>query len=442
MKRKHIYILWLLLLIFFSCKQNEKEKDINAAWISNAVNSMTVLMVHDITNPPLASRFFAYSTLAGYEIVSQNNPSLPSLRGILINYPVIPEVQLNENYNYRIAAIYAILEVAGRMQPSGSKLDSTKAAFTEYLLKGGFSENKINISQQYAIIVADSILMYAKRDGYSAISIYPRYTPVNGDSYWQPTPPAYMAALEPYFNKVQTFYNTSSQIDGLNILKPSVFSLSKQSEFYRLMHEVYEESKTLTQEKKDIANFWDCNPFALLDNGHLQIGVKKISPGAHWMGIVSLVCNQSNISFDSTMLVHTITATAMMDAFILCWQKKYESSRVRPETAIRKNIDLDWKPLLQTPPFPEFPSGHSVVSYCSAEILSHFFGDSLSFADNVELPYGLPVRKFLSFRQAANEAAISRFYGGIHYMDGIEEGKKMGIAHSKIVLNKLTDKNR
>ena len=137
------------------------------------------------------------------------------------------------------------------------------------------------------------------------------------------------------------------------------------------------------------------------------------------------------------MQVHTVVAIGLMDGFIGCWHEKYHSNRIRPETAIRQTVDPNWQPLLQTPPFPEYLSGHSVISSASAEILTHFFGNDFLYTDSVEVSYGLPPRHFTSFQQAANEAAISRFYGGIHFMDAIENGLVVGRQIGKQVITRL-----
>jgi hypothetical protein len=127
------------------------------------------------------------------------------------------------------------------------------------------------------------------------------------------------------------------------------------------------------------------------------------------------------------MLIYTSISIGLMDAFICCWDEKYRTNRIRPETAIRKYIDPAWTPLLQTPPFPEYLSGHSVISASSATILTQFFGDKFHYTDSVEISYGLPARSFNSFNEAAIEAGVSRYYGGIHFMDAIDEGRKQGI---------------
>lgn len=194
---------------------------------------------------------------------------------------------------------------------------------------------------------------------------------------------------------------------------------------------------SLSDDHQLIASFWDCNPFAVQENGHLLIGLKKISPGAHWLGITGIACEKEKKSFDETLHIYTMVSVGLMDAFICCWDEKYRSNRIRPETAIRKYIDVKWMPLIQTPPFPEYLSGHSVISASSAAILTHFFGDHFNYTDNVEVRYGLPARSFNSFREAAKEAAVSRFYGGIHFMDAVDNGFQQGEKVGEWVLGKL-----
>ena len=175
-----------------------------------------------------------------------------------------------------------------------------------------------------------------------------------------------------------------------------------------------------------MAQFWDCNPYVSVTRGHLMFATKKITPGAHWIGITKIACNKSGYDFDDTVYAYTKTSIAIADAFISCWDEKYRSNLIRPETLINEHIDDSWKPVLQTPPFPEYSSGHSVASGAAAVALTDIFGDNFAFDDDTELPYGLPVRSFSSFNEASAEAAISRMYGGIHYRAAIEQGLKQG----------------
>ena len=117
---------------------------------------------------------------------------------------------------------------------------------------------------------------------------------------------------------------------------------------------------------------------------------------------------------------------SLFDSFISCWDEKWRSILVRPETLINQHYDEEWLPLLQTPPFPEYTSGHSVISRAAAKALTNLYGDNFQFTDTTEVAYGLPTRKYNSFFEASEEAAISRLYGGIHYRMAIEEGVSQG----------------
>jgi hypothetical protein len=429
-KRNIILLIFFVafLFLFQSCKRKEKSIELSNKDINNVITKMTDIMVHDVTNPPLAARFFSYACLAGYEVASENDSSIISMYGVLNDYPVIKKPQV-KNYSYQLSGLLAMMATAKKMQPSGSLLEDFENHFLDSLKNEGLSQEIIDSSKSYALEISKQLLAYAKADKYSATTDYPRYTPVKGDGYWYPTPPAFFAAVEPYFNTLRSF-----TLDSASQFKPDPpvsFSAQKNSPFYKLMMENYQTNGvSLSEEQRAIASFWDCNPFAMEDNGHLMVGLKKISPGAHWLGITGIACAKTNKSFDESMKIFTTVSIGLMDAFMCCWDEKYRSNRIRPETAIRKYIDPNWQPLLQTPPFPEYLSGHSVVSSASAAILTNFFGDNFSFTDSVEVAYGLPPRNFTSFQHAAQEAAISRFYGGIHFMDainnGLTQGKKVG----------------
>lgn len=169
----------------------------------------------------------------------------------------------------------------------------------------------------------------------------------------------------------------------------------------------------------------------------MAMGVKKISPGGHWIGITGIAAQKAGLSWEETLYIHALVGMSLHDAFVSCWKAKYHSDRIRPESAINKYLDQQWRPLLQTPPFPEYTSGHSVISTTSAHVLTHYFGDRFSFMDTSEVLFGLPERGFESFLQASGEAAISRLYGGIHFRDAIEEGVKQGEKIGQFIIRKI-----
>ena len=415
-------------------KRADKTPDISPSMIGNVTSQMTDVMVHDVTNPPLGARFYSYACLAGYEIVAQNDTAYKSMHGILNGFPEIKRTEEVKQYSYQLAAIIAMLETAKKMQPSGKLiLAKYQDQFVDSCKTLGFSDEVIAGSKAYAIDISTQILKYAKADKYNLISNFPRYEASEVKGSWFPTPPGYFPPVEPYFKTVRPF-----TLDSASQFKPAPpvpFSEEKSSAFYKLMKLNYDDKAD--GENRVTAAFWDCNPFALENRGHLMVGMKKISPGAHWLGITDIACQQSKAGFGKTLLITTTVAIGLMDGFMACWDEKYRSNRIRPETAIRKYIDPNWTPYLQTPPFPEYLSGHSVVSSASAVILTHYFGDNFEYTDTVEERFGLKARKFKSFIAAAQELGLSRFYGGIHFMDAIENGQKQGFEVGKWVLKTL-----
>jgi hypothetical protein len=222
---------------------------------------------------------------------------------------------------------------------------------------------------------------------------------------------------------------------------PYEFSLEENSPFYQEMMEVYKVVKDVDEEKKAIASFWDCNPYVMNITGHVMFATKKITPGGHWMGITKIASILDSADLMKSSHAYTKTSIALADGFISCWDEKYRSNLIRPETIINRNIDQNWTPTLQTPPFPEYTSGHSVISTAAANALTDVFGDNFSFVDSTEVKYGLPSRKFNSFIEASQEAAISRLYGGIHYRRAIEEGVWQGNKIGDLLRKKLQFKN-
>ncbi|MEK6477480.1 vanadium-dependent haloperoxidase [Catalinimonas sp. 4WD22] len=437
--RAYILSLWMGIMAF-GCTQEQAElPELRNEDIRRLMAKVTEVMVHDVTNPPLAARFFAYINLSGYEVMVQHvhaghDSTLQSMAGVLNEFPEITKPDI-EGHSPSLSALLAMMETAQKIQPSGSMIEAYEQQFLDSCKRLGYSEEVIAQSKNYAQDISKQVLAYVKNDRYREISNYPKYTPLEGKGHWYPTPPAYFAAVEPHFNTVRPL--TMDSASQFKPAPPAEFSEDKDSPYFQMLMEVYEEGESLPQEHRRIASFWDCNPFAMQNNGHLMVGLKKISPGAHWMGITSIACEKANKSFSESVKLHTVVAVGLMDAFISCWDEKYRSNRIRPETAIRKYIDPTWEPLLQTPPFPEYTSGHSTISGASAYILTYYLGDNFSYTDDVEVGYGIPARDFTSFMAAAKEAAVSRLYGGIHYRDANENGTAQGLKVGEWVINTI-----
>lgn len=425
--------LSFLFFLAWACNK-PKPAEISGREIDKVIGQMTELMIHDVSNPPLAMRFYSYACVGAYAVYSKHDPKTPQILQQLTDFPSLPSIDFT-NSDPALASVFTMMDISSRMQPSGGMMKAWKQKYVDSLTNAGFDEQILKQSQEIANAVVPIIISYAKADRYNKISNFPRYTPKKVEGTWYPTPPGYFPAVEPYFSTIRPYTIVDSALDSLEIQAPIAYSSAKNSSFTQAAREVYMAGKS--KEEQKIAAFWDCNPFALSENGHLLIGVKKISPGAHWMGIAGIACAQKKLAFGPSLLVRTVLSLGLMDAFWICWREKYHSNRIRPETAIRKLIDPTWKPFLQTPPFPEYPSGHSTVSTTAATLLTHLIGDNHAYTDTVETRYGIAARSFRSFHQAAEEASISRFYGGIHFKDGITAGQDQGKKLGKYLLNKF-----
>ncbi len=429
--RQGLLLLTAIILFSFQGQSNDnwKEKTENAVYIHRAVKQMTDVMVYDIYSPPVASRTYAYLSIAGYETLAAGDPAYQSLAGQLKGLKTLPKPQPGKEYSYTIAAVQAILTVGKALVISEEKVSAFYDAITKELKASGIPETVFDNSVGFGKEIAKHILDWASQDNYKQTRTFTKYSVNDVPAYWKPTPPAYMAAVEPHWNKIRTFLIDSAQ--QFKPAPPTTFSTEKESKFYKEALAVMDIGVNLTKEQKEIASFWDCNPFKMNVNGHVMYASKKISPGGHWMNINRLACQKSGLSPLQSAEAYACLAITIADAFISCWDEKYRSLVIRPESYINKYIDGAWMPLLQTPPFPEYTSGHSVLSSASAVMMTKLFGDNFSFADSTEVEFGIPVRHFTSFKQAAQEAAISRFYGGIHYMpsinNGLDEGQKIGL---------------
>ncbi|RPG29963.1 MAG: phosphatase PAP2 family protein [Muricauda sp. TMED12] len=437
--KKRISLIAVLLLVLASCQKKQEPIEITSEEYHASVDKVIEIMIHDIFSPPVASRIFAYPNIAAYEIIAKNNDTYKSLAGQVTGLESIPDPKNDENINYEMASLIAQMELSKRLIFSEEKMESFRDSL--YMVWTKKNEATFNASKEYGLEVANFIGEWMDKDNYKETRTMPKFSVDSDDpSRWQPTPPAYMNGIEPHWEKIRPFAIDSAQ--QFKPIPPPEFSMEKDSDFYKEVMEVYEVRKDMIGkgDKSDeiaIAQFWDCNPYVSVTRGHLMFATKKITPGAHWIGIAKIASRKTDADFAKTVYAYTKTSIAIADAFISCWDEKYRSNLIRPETVINEYIDDSWEPVLQTPPFPEYTSGHSVVSGAAAIALTDIFGDNFAFDDDTEVAYGLPVRSYASFNQASDEAALSRMYGGIHYRAAIEVGIKQGRDLGKFVVDKL-----
>jgi hypothetical protein len=318
---------------------------------------------------------------------------------------------------------------------SRARTDSLRSALRDRFRNDGVSADVVDRSVAYGEAVAKHILDWAAKDNYKESRGYPKFTVTSERGRWVPTPPGYMDAVEPNWAILRPMV-----MDSASQLRPEAplpFDSTANSAFMNEAREVYDASKKLTDDQRDLVMFWDDNAFVMNVRGHAMFATKKMSPGAHWMGIAATAARMAGANLVEASEAYARTAIALSEGFLSCWDEKFRSNVIRPETYITRYIDEAWQPLLQTPPFPEYTSGHSVISNAAATVLSDQFGETFAYTDSTELEYGLTVRSFKSFKEAAEEAAVSRLYGGIHYRKAIEQGTVQGRRVGELVVQRV-----
>ncbi len=433
MSYKYVWVVFSLLLIA-ACQppasSDYQAKANNPEFLHAGIRRVIDIIRHDIFAPPVASRIYAYTTIAGYEAMVPGFPEYQSLAGQITGLTPAPAPEAGKEYCYPLAGANAVLVLGKALVFSEGDVDDLKEQVLEDFKKLNMPKAVYERSMAHGEAVAKHILAWSKGDNYAQTRSAPKFTiDTKKDDRWEPTPPTYDPALEPHWRSIRPWVLDSAA--QFRADPPVPFSAKKGSEFYKQAYEVYEIGNKIQPEQEATAWYWDDNPFATKVSGHFSYAVKKISPAGHWMNIVAQVSRQSKTDIMGASEAYVKVACGVADAFIACWNEKYTSNLIRPETYINRYIVAAdkgeiWKPLIQTPPFPEHTSGHSTISAAAASVLTNLFGDNYTFTDSTEVQFGLPVRSFSSFHEAANQVGISRLYGGIHYRRGNEAGLKHG----------------
>ena len=431
MKKTIVLISCYLLVAFLGCRQSNHSK-IDLQNIQNECErNLTEVIVHDIFSPPVSSRIYAYCNLAFYEAASLNEPTFHSLTNQLKGFDSV-NTNKYPKANFDAAAVIAFYTTAKALvfskETINTKLDIFLNNFKEATQENIFEESVLLGKE-----ISSIILKRAATDNYKLTRGMPKYSVFTDNTNWQQTPPDYFDAIEPNWKLIKPLLlDSASQFKPISPIK---YQLEKNSLFFKEMMDVYNKSKTINALEDTIAHFWDDNPFVTNHKGHFTFATKKTTPVGHWMGIISIL--SKNKSNTERAYMFASASVVVFDAFIACWEEKYRSQKIRPVTAIRTAVDENWEPLLQTPPFPEYPSGHSVISNAAAMVIENYIGKNVSFTDTTEKEYLGLVRSFKGIAQAADEAGISRFYGGIHFMSAINEGKKQGFQIGQYYIEKI-----
>lgn len=372
-------------------------------------------------SPPVASRAFGYLGITAYETLASGDPQLTTLAGQVNDFTPVPPRVVGEAYDDAVVMQAALSSAAsklfGNTGPTGQRALKRMTEKLSAQVSAGAAADVVARSEAYGNALAAHILVWAAGDGGETVENmgFPlEYALQEGPAHWVPTSliNQQQKPLLPKWGQNRTFVLTSGAECGLP--PPPAYSEEKGSDFYKEAYEVYEAVKTLTSEHRAIARFWSDDPML------------SPTPPGHWIVIAlnELERHKAGAIEHADLLARL--GITLADAFIGCWHQKFAYDLVRPVTYIRRVIDPKWEPILITPPFPEYPSGHSTQSGAAATVLTAFFGENHAFTDTTHEKDKLPNRSFGSFWEASEEAGISRLYGGIHFRAAIDRGLDQG----------------
>lgn len=437
-------ILAFCALFFTACKNDSYPKVNNPNYQTDAANpeymhrslqTLTYTVKHDIFPPMIAARIYAYSHIAAYEAMIAANPKgkNTSLAGQLNGLAELPKAPAGATICTPVAALKAYMKVGKMLTFTPDSIDAFEAKVMSEFKQMGVPREVFEASVALGDTIGGAVLAWAKKDNYAQTRSMPKYTvKTKNPATWKPTMPDYADAIEPNWNKIRPMFMDSAA--QFKPIPPTKYDSIKGSKFYQEAYEVYKSVQDSTPERIATGWYWDDSPMAVSNSGHVNFVRKKITPGGHWLHITMYLVRAEKFDFATTTEAYLRVALGLFDGFISCWDEKYRSEVVRPETYIGQFISPHWTPIIVTPAFPEYTSGHSVISGASAAILTDIFGDKKAFTDSTEVQFGMPPRSFNSFNEAAEQAAISRFYAGIHYMPAIKIGLDQGrnVAHHLI----------
>ncbi len=439
MRFKHLSFILLAGIVLFSgsCKKtasgvdnplyndvSKPSSEESAKFLIEWWNALFSFVASEQLSPPDASRMFAYISVGLYEAQICGTPDYLSLEGQYNGLTDLPRPEDGKIYDWQTCVtetMYLVLDgCMSRYFPAGvNTLNKLSEKQTAERKAAGIPEDVMARSKQYGEDLANAILEWSEQDHYTETR-YKQYKAPSREghpSYWEPTD-FNQTALEPFWGTHRTFcVKDGAQCD---IDKAPKYNGpgDTTSELYKQAKKVWMVDKTLTEEQRTLAEFWADNPY------------ETSTPPGHWMEILGNFVKSKDMKLDEAAELYALVGPAMADACITVWNTKYRVDLVRPKTVIRENFEPKWEPYVETPPFAGYTSGHSGFSGAAATIMTALIGDNLAFTDSSHLNIGLLPRDFKSFNDAAQEAAFSRMYGGIHFDcdidDGLEQGKCVG----------------
>jgi hypothetical protein len=392
---------------------SEHRADVSVAWFDLSLDLVRTTAGY---SPPVAARALAYLGLTLYESVVAGLPGFRSLSGQIPGLVAPNATRAGRRLHWPTSANAALAAATRSLFATTSAsnhaaIDALEASFRPVGGPSGLVDASISWGKETAAAVLAAARTDGGHDGHLR-NFSTDYVLPTGPGLWVPTPPGFSRALQPRWGENRTLAVPS----GAHCASGDhpAFSDSPGSLFHQDAVEVYDTSNALTAEQVEIAQFWSDDP-----------GSTPTPPG-HSISILNQKIETDRLDLGRAAEAYLKVGVAVSDAFVTCWNTKYRYTLVRPVTYIRDLIDSEWSPLLTTPPFPEYTSGHSVQSGAAFGVMADLFGDQHSLVDHTHEARGMTPRTFTSFSHCADEAAISRLYGGIHFRPAIELGLEQG----------------
>ena len=446
--------------------------------VSEWMHTMYGVIRVERLSPPVASRFMGYASTALYSGLAAGTPGMTPLTGLVNGLPELPRAERGADIDPTITSVTAERVVIDSLLREA--LPTTRAALTRLAdslvqarVAGGASADVRSQSEELGRRIGTAIVAWSRADGFDSTRTLPPYQPPAGPAYWvydapgniyaaqnlsgasefvaldnpanvlragsvsdrslilnrpkrpgvKTLPAVNMAGLsEPYWASIRPFVLRDWR--ECPVAAPPPYGTDTSSILFKDAELVRTTRTRLTPEERAIALYW-------ADNAG-----ESGTPVGHWLSIASQMVSERKLSAEDAARLMVLTSLAQADAFIATWGYKYQYNLIRPRTYIRRIADSTWEPLIPTPPFPEYPSGHSTVSAAAATVLAAELGD-IAFDDSTGVTIGNAVRRFDSFTAAAREAGLSRIYGGIHFSYGNIGGRALGECVGTKVVERL-----
>jgi membrane-associated phospholipid phosphatase len=417
-----IFLIIGFLFIHTGCDKVLTEQKTENSLIDFLNDFLNEALIQDGFSPPVASKIYAYCNLAAFEAYQISDSNKIDFSSFINEYNLQFEPP-KEKVNKELVIISAFCHIAKDQVYRDFIIDSLFAESVQLFAKNlskKVSDASIAVGQN----IANEIIEYSKGDNYLKSRSYPLYKLLGTPGSWEPTPPYFGTPVEPHWGAIRPF--VINNVKDFSIQEHIPFDTIPGTPFYELNKYIYDVSKSLSDEDVKLAMHWDGDPMPPHRLKHINLIKRQLNPVGHWLAIGKKLNNQLKVDERTAMLTYLRISLSCADALIVGWYLKYEINLIRPQSYINKYIDESWNPTLVTPLFPEYPSGHSLISGACANTLIAIFSDSIKFVDDTQIKFGHQPRTFESITAAADECAKSRVLGGVHYIPAVENGVELG----------------